>query len=102
MLFTKSKFDIVVKKGKGRVLGPAWKGLINYLIVIPEKWPISYDFKVLDSDGDAILHVKQLHGRLDYNEGVVVGKSIPEELVFVVENSWRSMKYTIILLMKER
>jgi hypothetical protein len=101
MLFSKYKFTIPASHGEGRITTGGLRGVIEHLMVIP-KYPVIYDFRILDEEEDEIFCSIDQIGRLDDKDGIVVGKTSLECIHLIVDNSSRNIDFDVILIIKER
>jgi len=102
MLFHKNKFVLKIRHGRGEAYTTNLRGVISHFIVAPDRDDVIWNLKVLDSDNDVILQVKDHIGRLDYKEGIVVGKSKEEALRLLFSEVSYNIPFQIIFIVQEK
>jgi hypothetical protein len=101
MLWRKSKYIIGISGGKGIQTTEAMHGLIQHLIVIPADDRMVWSMKILDKDSDAILDVRDHHGRLDDRQGLPVGGDTQQKVTIMFNEVTENKKMVVILRVRE-
>jgi len=101
MFWDKKKYIIKLKGGGARFNTKEIRGLVEHLIVKPEKENTVWDMCIIDKDGDVIYDRRQYCGRLDDKEGLPVGKDTPEKLTVVLSNVSHNTSFDIIFRTRE-
>jgi len=104
MLWDKKKF--ILRPGKHET--SPFKGVIDHIIVIPPTEKVSYNFYILDSDGDILFQAKKRRGRIDDKDGLPVGEEKQEPLLLIItENKGffskpTDLHFTVIFKTREK
>jgi hypothetical protein len=101
MLWRKYKYVVEIKGGQGRKTTEEMHGLIQHLIVIPADDRMVWSMKILDKESDAILDVRDHHGRLDDRQGIPVGADTQQKVTIVFDGVTENKKMVVILRVRE-
>ena len=106
MFFDKKKYIVPISGGKGIVNTTAMRGMVVHLIIRPEPpdkdEPVTeWALQVFDKDGDELMEVFDHEGRLDYTEGIPLGKDAQEKLTLSFTRVSKNKPIKVVFLIKE-
>jgi hypothetical protein len=101
MLWYKKKYSVSLHGGKGSFSTDGMHGILQQLIVTPQKPETVWSMEIKDSDGDKIFEIKDVQGRLDAIDGIPLGQSQPEKLSVLIYDSTSNEQFNVIFKVRE-
>ena len=101
MLWDKKKYKIKLKGGRGVASTDPMQGLIEHLIVIPNKIDMIWSMQIKDMAGDVIYEVIDNEGRLDDKDGLPVGFPHQEKLNIIIYDTTINDEVNVIFKVGE-
>lgn len=102
MLWEKKKYKAQIKGGCGEVITEPLYGLIQQLVVSPQRDDTVWSMKIFDRDGDPIYQIRDHAGTLIDRDGIPVGKDQQERLKFSFNELTANEDMDIVLNIMEK
>ena len=101
ILWDKKVYRVKLHGGYGKILTDPLHGLIQHLMVVPEKKDTVWSIGIIDEENDMIYERIDHVGRLDDKEGLPVGKDKQQKINIKIYDSTSNENFKVVLKIRE-
>lgn len=101
MLWQTNKYNLTLAGGEASLKLDSMFGIIQQLVVMPEKKETIWSVQLKDSERDVIYEKLDHEGRLDEKENIPIGNQLGESPTISIYDSTSNEKFRVLIKVRE-